>query len=106
MSSIARWSYRNTAKVQPFISIDEWSGEIVYGDEYTIKCSWIAESSQQRDQLGAEFVSRHIIYTEDERPQYLDLIQLGDQWEWQEIRSRTEWEMKAFDDISDFKLIT
>lgn len=86
--------------------MDDWTGATVYGDEYEIACGWIADSTQQRDQTGAEFISRHIVYTEDARPKYLDLVQLAGQEEWQEIRSRTEWEMNAFNDTPDFKLVT
>lgn len=106
MSSIARWSYKNVATVQPFVSMDDWTGAVIYGPEYTIACNWIAESTQQRDQTGAEFISRQIIYTEDLRPKYLDLIRLGTQDDWQEVRSKTEWEMAMFGDVADFKLVT
>lgn len=106
MSEIARWSYANTATVKPFLSIDLMSGVTNYGPEYTIACNWIAESTQQRADDGAEFISRHVIYTEDARPKYLDMIRLGDSEEWQEVRSKTSWDMNMFQDSMDFKLVT
>ncbi|AZV95469.1 glycoprotein [Bordetella sp. J329] len=55
---------------------------------------------------GAEFVSRHIIYTEDRRPKRLDLIQFDGSDGWEEIRDRTEWDMSPFGDTPDVKLVT
>lgn len=112
MSNTANWSYANTATVRPFQSVDQWSGETIYGEEYTIACTWTAESQQEREmggQSGArgnEFVSRHIIFTEDPRPQYLDLIQLNGSEEWEEIRSRTQWDMSFFGETPDYRLVT
>ena len=105
MSVISRWSYRNTAKVKPFLSRDEW-GAATYGTEYEIACTWIAESTQARDNTGAEFVGKHTIYTEDARPKYQDMIQLGGVGEWEEIRSKTSYDMAMFNDTMDFKLVT
>ncbi len=85
--------------------MSEWGGA-TYGEEYEIACNWIAEASQARDNSGAEFVGRHTIYTEDARPKYLDMIQLGGAGEWEEIRSRTSWDMAMFNDTMDFKLVT
>lgn len=106
MSSIARWSYKGTATIRPFLGIDLMSGATEYGPEFTIACNWIAESKQERDDQGAEFVSRHIIYTEDDRPKYLDMIRLGESSQWEEIRAKTGWDMEMFNDSMDFKLVT
>lgn len=105
MSKISRWSLKNTAKVKPFLSRDEW-GAATYGTEYEIACTWIAESTQARDNTGAEFVGKHTIYTEDARPKYLDMIQLAGAGEWEEIRSKTSYDMAMFNDTMDFKLVT
>ncbi len=112
MSSIARWSYKNTATVKPFVSIDDWSGKTVYGPEYTITCNWTADAEQARETggqsgaRGAEFVSKHIIYTEDARPKYLDLIMFDGSDGWEEIRAVTGWDMAMFNDTPDYKLVT
>jgi len=106
MSATARWSYTNTATVKPFISIDQWSGETTYGEEFEIACTWTAKSEQMRDDKGKEFISNYEIFTENSAPKYLDLIQLNGHSEWQEIRSRTEWDMSFFEEEPDYKLVT
>lgn len=108
MSSIARWSYKNTATVRPFIDEDLENGGVVYGDEYAIACTWAAESKEMRDASGAEFVSSYIIWSEDPRPKHRDLILLDTlaPTDWQEIRSHMEWDMQMFDDVPDFRTVT
>lgn len=108
MSSIGRWSYKNTAQVKPFVSEDSYTGAIVYGTEYTIDCTWAAESKQMRDATGAEFVSNYIIWSEDARPKHRDLILLNTQsvTDWQEIRSHMEWDTAMFDDTPDYRTVT
>lgn len=112
MSSIARWTYKNKATVKPLLSTDDWSGERVYGEPFEIACNWIADAKQERESggqsgaRGAEFISQHIIYTEDPRPKFMDMISLGDSGVWEEIRSRVDWEMALFADTPDYKLVT
>ena len=112
MSSVARWSYKSTATIKPFVSLNMETGQSIYGDEFTIACNWTAESKPERESggqsgaRGAEFISQHIIYTEDARPKYLDLIQLANHTDWEEIRSVTEWDMAMFKDTPDYKLVT
>lgn len=106
MSATSAWSYTNTATIKPFESIDSWTQETVYGDEYIIDCTWEAEANQERDNDGAEFTSRHIIYTEDDRPKRLDMIQLDGHDDWEEIRSVTQWDMSFFDETPDYKVVT
>lgn len=105
MSTTANWSYTNTATVKPFQKQSEWGG-VTYGPEYTIACTWAAVSQQERDSNGAEFVSRFEIFTEDERPDVLDMIQLNGDTEWQEIRSRTWWDMSFFGEEPDYRIVT
>lgn len=108
MSSLANWSYTNTIRVRPFLSMDGMTQSSTYGPEYEIACGWIAKAEQMRADNGAEFVSRHIVYTEDARPKYLDLVQLPGIDGWQEVRSKTAWEMSAFGagELTDFMLVT
>lgn len=107
MSSIARWSYKATATVLPFISKNGQTNQNVYGAPYTILCNYTAKSEQRRDDKGQEFISQHLIYTEDDRPKYLDKITLDYTGATpQEIRSRTVWDMAMFGDIPDFLLVT
>lgn len=108
MSSIARFSYKNTARVRPFLGEDLENGGTEYGEEYEIACTWAAESKEMRDATGAEFVSAYIIWSEDPRPKYRDQILLNTVAEtgWQEIRSHMEWDMLMFDDTPDFRTVT
>jgi len=108
MSLIARWSYKNTATIRPYVEEDLESGGTTYGPEYTILCTWAAESKQMRDANGAEFVSNYIIWSEDARPKYRDLILLNTDalTDWQEIRSHMEWDMLMFDDVPDYRTVT
>jgi len=109
MSSVARWSYTNTATVKPLLSFDLDNQTPVYGDEYVIACTWAAESKEMRGQDGKEFVSNYIIWSEDARPKHLDLIKLNTvaPTDWQEIRSHMEWDCSMFDgDVPDFRTVT
>lgn len=109
MSSIARWSYKYTATVKPFEAVDGMTGAILYGAEYDILCNVTAAVNEERLPSGAngnEAVATHVIYTEDGRPQKGDMIQFVESDGWQEILSRTFWDMTAFGDIPDYKLVT
>ncbi len=106
MSKLSRWVYTNTARIKPFAGIDLMTGVTTYGTEFDIACTWTAEATQQRDQNGAEFVSRHVFFTEDARPKYLDMIKRGGHDDWEEIRSVTQWDMSFFNDTPDYKVIT
>lgn len=108
MSTTANWSYTNTATVRPFVSEDTFNGEIVYGDEFEIACTWAAESKEMRDATGAEFVSSYIIWSEDNRPKHRDLIKLNTTapTDWQEIRSHMEWDCSFFGELPDFRTVT
>lgn len=92
--------------VRPFLGLDQWTQEATYGEPYQIACNWIAKSEQARADDGAEFVSRHIVYTEDARPKFLDLVLLEGETIWEEVRSKTGWDMNMFQDTMDFMLVT
>lgn len=108
MSSISRWSYKNTATVKPYLGEDLENGGTLYGDPFEIACTWAAESKQMRDATGAEFVSNYVIWSEDPRPKYRDMILLNTEHltEWQEIRSHMEWDMAMFSDTPDYRTVT
>lgn len=106
MSKIARWSYKAVATVRPYEGMDYRTGEITYGEEYTILCTWEANTEQARDNDGAEFVGRHIVYHEDPRPKYLDQIKLTGHTEWEQIRSVTVYDMAMFGDLPDYRMVT
>lgn len=108
MSSIARWSYTNTATVRPWLSEDGYERVPVYGEPYEIACTWAAESKEMTAADGKEFVSAYIIWSEDARPKHLDLIKLNTvaETDWQEIRSHMEWDMSMFADVPDYRTVT
>lgn len=112
MSATANWSYTNVATVRPRLKMDLKTQQTIYGDEYQIACTWEAKNETVRDAggqsgaQGSEFISRHMIYTEDARPKYLDLIQFEGSDGWEEIRSRTNWDMSFFGEEPDFLLVT
>lgn len=112
MSKLARWSYGNTAIVEPYVSEDTESGGTTYGAPYTIRCDYEAESKEMREAgapagRGIAFVSTFSIYTEDARPRYLDRITLDyDGAPPQVIRLRVVWPNGNFNDTPDFKLVT
>jgi hypothetical protein len=112
LSETAAWSYTNTATVRPFVKIDLMTQKTTYGPEYEISCTWEAKNEMVRDaggqggSKGAEFVSRHMVYTEDKRPKYRDLIKFEGSDGWEEIRSVTNWDMSFFDEEPDFLLVT
>jgi hypothetical protein len=107
VSSISRWSYTERASVRPFVSKNGTTNQVIYGPAYEIFCDFAATSEQHRDEKGNEFTSKYLIYTEDDRPKYLDEITLifpGAKP--QEIRAKTMWPMSAFGDIPDYLLVT
>lgn len=111
MSTTANWSYTNTATVRPFLHFDLSTQEAVYGPEYEIACTHRQERADAGGgraiwSAGAEFVSRHQIFTEDRRPKYLDLLQFDGSNGWEEIRSVTNWDMSFFGEQPDFLLVT
>ena len=112
MSSIARWSYKYTATVKPFAAVDGMTGETLYGAEYDIACNVTAALNEVRLSTGPdgangnEAVATHVIYTEDGRPQKDDMIKFVESEGWQKILSRTFWDMAAFGDTPDYKLVT
>lgn len=112
MSLVARWSYGNTAIVEPFIGEDGENGGTTYGAPYTIKCDYAAESKEYREAgapagRGVMFVSTFTIFTEDERPRYLDRITLDYAGApAQSIRLRLVWPNGNFNDTPDYKLVT
>ena len=107
MSLIARWSYKFTATVKPFEAYDQRTGATSYGVEFDILCGVVGVSDQDRVSVGGqEMLAKHVIYTEDARPKCLDLIKFDGSDGWEEIRHKTFWEMSAFNDTPDYKLLT
>lgn len=109
MSAITRPFCNAIAIVKPYLGEDLESGGTLYGDTFEMKCTWAAESTQMRDATGAEFVSKYIIWSEDPRPKYRDMILLSTlaPTDWQEIRSHMEWDMLCLGDPApDYRTVT
>lgn len=107
MSSISRWSYTNTAIVYPFVSKDDFTGEVVYGEPYEIACTWTAGAAEVRkDDNGTEFVSESLIWTENPAPKHLDQIEMPGSYGRETIRAIKHWDMSPFGDTPDFELAT
>ena len=108
MSSIARWSYKYAATVTPATGLDGVTGAKTYGTPYDILCNVTAAVNDVRAAgvNGMEAVATHVIYTEDARPQKGDLIEFVESDGPREILDRTFWDMAAFNDTPDYKLVT
>lgn len=108
MSATAAWSYTNTATVRPFEGEDGMSGQVRWGPEYKIRCTWTAEAKTFKDRAGNEYVSNYIIWSEDPRPKHRDLVLLNSPVanEWQEIRDHVEWDMSPFGETPDYRTTT
>lgn len=112
MSSIANWSYTYPATVHPFEGMDGVTGKALYGAAYEIACNVTAITEEERNRggmsgaNGMEATAKHIIYTEDARPQKDDLIEFAGSEGKRRILDKTFWEMTAFDDTPDYKLVT
>lgn len=108
MSSLARWTYTNTATVYPFQGEDLFNGGVLFGDPYTIACTWKTGGKLVRTAEGAEFVADMLIYTEDPRPKYRDEIVLAGHDRRMQIRNVAEYDMSPFGetDSPDFEVAT
>lgn len=111
MSEIANWTYVSTAYVRPYLGEDRTRGGAAYGAEFPILCDWIAENEVYKDAAapagkGAEFVSTYTFYTEDPRVKRKDRIRRDGYDEDQEVRLVLEWNMAAFGQAADYKVVT
>lgn len=109
MSSVARWSYRNTATVYPFIGQDDAGSGAQYGTPYTIACTWTAGGGEQRaDAEGREYVCKSLIWCEDQRPKFRDQIEMPGSFGRETIRAIKHYDMSALGEplSPDFELAT
>ena len=111
MSSLANWSYKTEATVYPLVSTDDLTGAKVFGAPYTIMCDYIVGGAETRFQNGdqTEFVVKSRIFTEDQRPQYRDEIEIPGMFAGREqIRAVMKYNMAAFNepDSPDYELAT
>ncbi|EMH4146643.1 hypothetical protein RGN32_000064 [Providencia stuartii] len=68
MSATANWSYTNIATIYPVIrGGGEWGDEITYGTPYLIDCTWQSSNEVVKDDMGKEFVTNNVFFTELKR---------------------------------------
>ncbi len=77
MSAAANWSYTAKATVWPYTGRDDWSGVATFGAPVTFDCDYAAESKRRTDDLGVEFTSRLVIYTERADVKQGDMVLIG-----------------------------
>jgi hypothetical protein len=64
MSSAASWSYTATATHWPRVSLDGWEQTQTFGAPVSFSCDYTAKAERVTDELGVEFVTRQMLYTE------------------------------------------
>lgn len=68
MSNTANWSYTALATIYPVTrGGGKWGDEITYGTPYLIDCTWQSSNEVVKDDMGKEFVTNNVFYTELKR---------------------------------------
>lgn len=68
MSNTANWSYTALATIYPVIrGGGRYGDEIIYGEPYLIDCTWQSSNEVVKDDMGKEFVTNNVFYTELKR---------------------------------------
>lgn len=113
MSSLARWSYTETAEVRPVASFNALTQQYIFGESYTVLCGWQDKAETKIDpDSGEEFVTQRVYSTEDPRPQHGDQIRpvsdLVEGEDFQRIRLKEKFPMSMFGKTEkpDFGLVT
>lgn len=78
MSAAANWSHTATATLWPWLGRDDWSGAETFGTPQLIACDYAVKAERRTDDLGVEFVTRMVVYTERAGIKRSDRILLGD----------------------------
>lgn len=111
MSTIANWSYTNTATVWPLReSGDGWGGpQVSFGAPYQIKCTWAGGGERVTGNDGLEFVPKMRFWHEDQRVKYGDWIAKGVEsyrLNGDQIRQHIEYDMSPFGEQADYMSVT
>jgi len=113
MSSLARWSYTETAEVRPVLGFNPLTQDFSFGETYTILCGWQDKAETKIDpDSGEEFTTRRTYSTEDTRPRHGDQIRpvsaLIESQDFQRIRLKESYPMSMFGSTEkpDFGLVT
>lgn len=67
MSNTAEWVYTNVATVYPVSRGGRYGDEIIYGAPYLIDCTFRGSNEVAKDDMGKEFVTNNVFYTELKR---------------------------------------
>ncbi|MEX5886325.1 hypothetical protein AB6F64_08285 [Providencia hangzhouensis] len=68
MSATANWSYTALATIYPVTrGGGRYGDEIIYGTPYLIDCTWQSSNEVVKDDMGKEFVTNNVFYTELKR---------------------------------------
>lgn len=107
--------YTSIATVWPFVSVDDFTGEKVFGAPFTITCNWKASNKIMKDSNGREFVSNCIYYTAIGTVKRKYYIAKGDHLtiaspldtpESEEVQDVKEHDCSFFNIPNDFFLVT
>lgn len=77
MSAAASWANTATATHWSRQARDGWTGRETFAAPATFACDYKSEARKMTDATGAEFVSRHILYTERASIQRGDYVLIG-----------------------------
>lgn len=64
MSAAAAWANTATATLWPLLGRDDWTGALSFGPPVAFACDYSAKAERATDDLGVEFVTRQVVYTE------------------------------------------
>lgn len=77
MSSAAKWSYTAPITIWPFVSIDDWTGSVVYGAPVTFMGDPSAKVERLVGADGNDFVSSQSVFTEYGLARAKDMLFIG-----------------------------
>lgn len=77
MSAAASWSYTARATLWALQSRDGWTGAAQFASPVTFRCDYKSEAKRMTDPAGAEFVTRHMLYTERSDIRRGDFVLIG-----------------------------
>lgn len=102
--SFSDWDYVSTAKVKQVIGKDTRWGDISYGEEFTINCSWQTDVNNTAFTGfdGTEFLVSHFVYSKV-KLNYQDLIKINDEVGWKTIKAITTWSDNTFNEELEYR---
>ena len=77
MSAAAAWANTARATLWSLLGRDGWSGGLQFAAPATFRCDYKSEARRMTDATGAEFVTRHMLYTERADIKRGDFVLIG-----------------------------